>query len=286
MKNNILSIQSQVASGFVGNNVAEFAIQLHGVNVVALPTVILSTHTDHDIFYGEDIAPHLFQNLIKGIKSIPIYKDIQCVISGYINSKEIIDITSKFINAWKNDNEESVYVYDPVFGDVRTDGLYIQEDVVSASIARLLPICDILTPNQFELEYILKSRIKSERELLKRVNNHPLLSRQQVILTSALLADTPDDVVETILLRNGEIERFRVRKIPIDVVGTGDLFTAIVSAQLNLGEHIHTAIEQAMVFIADALENVHSLGLKEMDARTLLQSRDSRLQPLNTLDYL
>src|SRR5690606_24678830 len=136
-----------------------------------------------------------------------------CVISGYINSKEIIDISSNFIDSWKKDNEKSVYVYDPVFGDVRTNGLYIQKNVVLASIARLLPICDILTPNQFELEYILQSPITSEHELLKRVNNHPLLCRKQVILTSALLADTPDDVVETILLSNGDIQRFRGKKI-------------------------------------------------------------------------
>src|SRR5690606_39540595 len=120
-------------------------------------------------------------------------EEIKSLINENKNSNENKKINSKFINAWKKDKEKSVYVYDPVFGDVRTNGLYIQKDVVSASIARLLPICDILTPNQFELEYILQSRITSELELLKRVNNHPLLSGQQVILTSALLADTPDD---------------------------------------------------------------------------------------------
>ena len=272
MSLNILSIQSQVAYGYVGNNIASFGIQLHGINMVAMPTVLLSTHTDHDVFYGEDISPRLFQKLMKGVRAIPVYDDLACTVSGYINNEEIIDLTSVLVSDWKKVYANKPYVYDPVFGDARTDGLYIHEEVVSASIRKLLPLCDILTPNQFELEYILQCPISSVSQLLKLINNHPFLVDKQVVLTSAMLDDTPEDMAETIWLFRGQVRRFRARKIPIDSVGTGDLFTSILAAQLTLGRDIHEAIAYAMVFVEKALENVLRAHLIQMDAASLMKA--------------
>lgn len=272
MNKNILSIQSQVATGYVGNNIAGFAIQLHGINVINIPTVLFSTHTDSDVFYGSDTALPLFTNLLRGIQEHTIYNEINSTISGYINSLELIEKVRVFMDEWKQNNRNGVYLYDPVFGEVRTKGLYIPEEVAMASISKLLPICDLLTPNHFELEFILKEKFQTIRELLTLIANHPILSKKKIILTSAQLSDTPTEQIETLYIERDYFFRYSTQRVLIDVVGTGDLFTAIVTAQLCLSHSIISAIEIAVKFISNTLELVDEKGLKDMNAETILES--------------
>lgn len=280
MDNSVLSIQSQVSTGYVGNNVAGFAIQLHGLNVITIPTVILSGHTDNKVYYGEEVKSTLFKDLLLGVASIPIYDKIACIVSGYSNTVELIRMTANFIQQWKRGKKEGMYVYDPVFGDFRTNGLYIKEEVAKKSIGELLPICDVLTPNHFELEYILQEKFKTIDDLLIKVANHSVLSKKKIIVTSVHLVDTAADEIETLYINGAYFYRFVTKKIPVDVVGTGDLFAAVIAAQLCLSQPILSAIEIAVSFISEVLFQVITRGLKEMDTKAILDSYSAFLSEL------
>lgn len=265
----ILSIQSMVSSGYVGNSVAGLAIAFHGLDMVNVPTVFLSTHTDHAVYYGASTTPALFRDLLRGVEAIPVYESLACIVSGYINDIALMEDASAFVARWKKQRPDNPFIYDPVFGDMRTDGLYLPEAVADASIEALLPLCDIMTPNHFELSYVLQHSFSTVEELLERVSKHPVLHQKTIVLTSALLADTPTNKMETVLIRGGNASRFLEEKVPVEAVGTGDLFTAVLAAQLTLGQSLEEAILIAKSFVATVLRQVCFEEKTEMSAYAL-----------------
>ncbi|MEK6449833.1 MULTISPECIES: pyridoxal kinase [unclassified Myroides] len=269
---NIISIQSLVSAGYVGNSVAGLAIQLHGINPIILPTVMLSSHAEQNIYYGDVVSPDLFKKLIRGISEVGLREKTKFAVSGYINTSELIDVTAEFITGWKKVQKEAIYIYDPVLGDTRANGLYIPEAIAKHSVATLLPLCDVLTPNQFELEFIVGQKITTEIELTSLIADHPILNNKRVILTSAVLADTPAGQIEVIVVENGQISRFSTENIHIEVVGTGDLFTAIMTSQLANGRKVGDAIQNAMNFVCSVLTFTKENGLTTMSASAIMQA--------------
>ena len=101
MKDKILSIQSKVVYGYVGNNIAELAIQLHGLDIISFPTVYLSAHTGHRPIHGKAVSKDLFDDLIAGIEAIDVLGTTSCVVTGYIGSEDILLSSSEFIQRIK-----------------------------------------------------------------------------------------------------------------------------------------------------------------------------------------
>lgn len=265
----ILSIQSLVATGFVGNNTAVFTLQSFGIDVVMLPTVLFSTHADENEYYGDSTSVQLFSDLIKGIQVSKVYKHINIALTGYINNIDLIMLTASFLEKWRRDNTSAFYIYDPVFGDTRTGGLYIDEIVVQQSIASLLPLADVLTPNHFELEYLLGKTISTEEQLRDYLIQDQRFYGKKIVLTSAELSDIKKGSVETILIENGQISRFSSERIAIEVVGTGDLFNACLSAFLERRYKLQDAIPKAMSLVKDVLKYVNEHKIIEINAAAL-----------------
>lgn len=267
MPKNIISIQSQVASGYVGNNIAGFAIQLHGIDLTLLPTVFLSAHTGHPVIFGEAISPSLLSDLVKGIGAINIPADADYLISGFCNLPENIDIIANAVIQYPH----LKFVYDPVFGDFHCGGLYFEEEIATYSVNKLLPYAHMLTPNHWELEFILKKKFQTIEELQAALRENDLLKDKTIVLTSANLADTPPDVMEVVLMKGDTISRFNGPKIPLETTGTGDLFTAIITSQLTLQKSLEEAIPIAMNFINHTLSYVQSVHEKELSAAALMK---------------
>ena len=267
MPKNIISIQSQVASGYVGNNIAGFAIQLHGIDLTLLPTVFLSAHTGHPVIFGEAISPALLSDLVKGIGAINIPADAAYLISGFCNLPDNIDIIANAVIQYPH----LKFVYDPVFGDFHCGGLYFEEEIATYSVNKLLPLAHILTPNHWELEFILKRPFSTLVDLKTALEENALLENKTIILTSANLADTPPDVMEVVLIQGERIARFHGPKIPLETTGTGDLFTAILTSQLTLQKSLDEAIRIAMDFINHTLAYMQAANEKELSAAALMK---------------
>ncbi len=270
MKDKILSIQSKVVYGYVGNNIAELAIQLHGLDVISFPTVYLSAHTGHRPIHGKAISKDLFDDLIVGIEAIDVLDSTACVVTGYIGSEDILLSSSEFVQRIKKSFPHKLYICDPVMGDINT-GLYVPDSVAEKLLSTLVPYCDILTPNQFELEYILKQKVNSITEIVDLIKLNPLLSKKTIVATGCHLKDTPQGQIETIIIRGEDIERIYSPNIDIDTVGTGDLFTAIFASQLTKGRDIVSAAAKASETISNILTYITGKGLEEMNAECLLR---------------
>ena len=270
-KNIILTIQSKVVYGYVGNNIAELAIQLQGYDVISFPTVYLAAHTGHKPIYGAATTPDLFADFIKGINNLDMIKDVPCGVSGYIGSMPILKMVSEYIANIKKDNPDFIYVCDPVMGDVDT-GLYVSKEVSDHIEFTLLPECDVMTPNFFEFEYLAKQKIHTVEDVLQAVKNSKLLSEKAVVITSCTLDDTPSDLLETLIVHHGQVNRITTEKVAIETTGTGDFFASLLVTQLAKGVELPTAVKYASQTVSKALKHVVKTNHIELNAESVLCS--------------
>lgn len=268
----IISIQSRLVYGYVGSNVAELAIQMEGIDTIVLPTVLLAAHSGHQPMYGAAISKELFEELVEGVKAINVISSTACVVSGYIRSMEIVDSVQNLVADIKAIYPNKAYICDPVMGDVDT-GLYVPEEVAESMINQLLPLADILTPNHFELEYITQSKITTIEEFKQAVEATPVLVGKIVVATSCSLVGKNKDSIETIIYNKGLVTRIESPNVDLNTVGTGDIFTAILSAQLTKGKIIDDAVRIASSTISNILSYMQQNNLEEMNARCLLEAK-------------
>ncbi|QCX54187.1 PfkB family carbohydrate kinase [Elizabethkingia sp. JS20170427COW] len=270
MKRNIITIQSQVATGYVGNRIADLAIQLHGLDPIEIPTILLSNHVEYPVILGEPTPEHLFSDLLKGIDANHLLQSSDYLISGFCNDPKLVTLLGDYISHTKTASQYQ-YVYDPVFGDYRAGGLYIPKEAADLSIEKLLPLSDILTPNHFELEYILKDTIVDEADFLNKIQQHPILSTKTVVATGVQFKSTSNDTLHIILYREGKIIKFNTPHLAINIMGTGDLFTAVVTCQLNKGKTIEIAIETAIHYLHETLLYCQEQNYREYNAEALVK---------------
>jgi hydroxymethylpyrimidine/phosphomethylpyrimidine kinase len=147
----IVSIQSQVVHGHVGNSAALFALQLLGIETAAVPTALFSNHPRYSSCYGTALDAALVRDLLRGIEDRGLIERCKILMSGYLGSPGNAAAVSEFVARAKARNPRLVYLCDPVMGDTGV-GFYVQEELRAAIAEALVPLADILTPSQFELE--------------------------------------------------------------------------------------------------------------------------------------
>ena len=147
---NVLSIQSQVVYGHVGNSAAAFVLQRQGHAVWQVPTVLFSNHLGKPTFRGRDVPAEQARDLIQGLKELGYLDDVdmqaRAVEHAFADAARLAAELAGIIRAQK---PHAIFACDPVMGD--DDALYVKPDLAEAITSALVPIADVLLPNIFEL---------------------------------------------------------------------------------------------------------------------------------------
>ena len=258
---NVISIQSQVAFGHVGNSAAVFPMQLHGIDVVAVPTTLLSNRPGYPTIRGKVLEAELVADLLRGIEERGAADRADMILSGYLGSAENANVVADFVARAKAKNPALRYCCDPVLGD-RDRGLFVRDDIPSLVRDLLCPLADIITPNHFEFEWLCGSKAAAIDQVLKAART--FMARGTVVVTSAELADTPDGEIETLAVERANAWRVRTPKLPISPNGTGDLFAALLAAASVRGAETPQALSHAASAIFAVLERTAMRGTEEM----------------------
>src|SRR5580698_812185 len=149
----LLSVQSRVAYGHVGNAAAVFPLQCLGIEAWALDTVAFSNHTGHGRWRGDVVAAETVAALFDGIADLGVLPRSDAVLSGYIGTGETGAVLLDIVARIKQANPTALFCCDPVIGDTDT-GSYVTDGVAEFFRDRALALADIVTPNRFELEYL------------------------------------------------------------------------------------------------------------------------------------
>ncbi|WVF71313.1 pyridoxal kinase [Kwoniella sp. CBS 6097] len=147
----VLSIQSHVVSGYVGNRAATFPLQTLGYDVDVVNTVQFSNHTGYGHTNGHKTTPEQLTAIFEGLTTNGLATHSR-VLTGYVPGAEALKVVAEQIRKVREVNPEVVYVLDPVMGDMGT-GLYVSEDVVPI-YKDMLQLATVITPNQFEVELL------------------------------------------------------------------------------------------------------------------------------------
>jgi len=113
----ILSLSSQVARGHVGHSVAVFAWQRLGIEVVALPTILLSNRPDYPHRAGERVRPELLNDMLAAIEANGWMGEIDALFTGYLPSAEHVAVAAALVARLKAANAGILYCCDPILGD-------------------------------------------------------------------------------------------------------------------------------------------------------------------------
>lgn len=277
---NVISIQSQVAFGHVGNSAAVFPLQLHGIDVTAVPTTLLSNRPGYATLRGRVLEAQLVADLLRGIEERGAVDACQMILSGYLGSAEIAAEVADFVARAKARNPSLRYCCDPVLGD-RDRGLFVRADIPSLVRDRLCPLADIITPNHFEFEYLCGTKAATSGEMVAQAQTLLARGPSTVVITSAELSDTPDGEIETLAVERQHSWRVRTPKLPISPSGTGDLFAALFAAARVQGKATPAALGHAASAIFAVLERTAARGTEEM---RIVESAEQLVHPQRLFD--
>jgi pyridoxine kinase len=280
----VISIQSQVAYGHVGNSAALFPMQMHGIDVIAVPTTLLSNRPGYPTIRGRVIEAQLVADLLLGIEERGAVESSSMILSGYLGSAEIADVVADFVARAKARNPRLTYCCDPVLGD-RDRGLFVKADIPPLVRDRLCPLANIITPNHFEFEWLCGAKATTTDQMIAQAQTLLARGPSTVVVTSAELADTPRDEIETLAVERTEdgVRAWRVRtpKLPISPSGTGDLFAALLVSARSTGADTPEALSHAASAIFAVLECTALRGTEEM---RIVESAGLLLQPKRRFD--
>src|SRR5690242_20648274 len=154
----VLSVQSRVAYGHVGNAASVFPLQRLGIEAWALDTVAFSNHTGHGQWRGAAVAAAQIAELFEGIAALGVLPHIDAILSGYLGDAATGPVLLDIVERVRAANPRALFCVDPVIGDVDT-GSYVTEGIAEFFRDRALALADIATPNHFELEYLIGAPI-------------------------------------------------------------------------------------------------------------------------------
>ena len=271
----LLSIQSHVAYGHVGNSAAVFALQRLGVEVWPINTVQLSNHPGYGAWTGRVFDAGMIRELADGVGARGAFAACDGVISGYIGTSEIGQAILATVAKVKSANPAARYCCDPVIGDVGR-GVYVRPGVAEFLRAHAVPAADVVTPNQFELDHLSGRRSTTLGETIAAIDAVHALGPRVVLVTSLHTAETPPDAVD--LMVSDAKGRFRLRtpKLPLALNGAGDAIAALFFAHLLRTGSAAEALGRATSSVFGILRHTAQAGAHEM---LLVEAQDEIVAP-------
>jgi pyridoxine kinase len=271
----VLSIQSAVAYGHVGNSAAVFPLQRIGVEVLPVYTVTFSNHTGYGAWRGPLIPPDDVREVIAGIEDRGVLGDIDVVLSGYQGSEGIGDVIIEAVGKVKAANPSAIYACDPVMGNARS-GCFVAPAIPMLLRERVVPVADIITPNQFELGFLTGTEPGSLESTLEAVDAARALGPRTVLVTSVERPDREPGTVEMLVADDQGAWIVQTPLLPMKANGSGDVTAALFTAHYRRTGSAADALARTASSVFDLLENTHRSGERELQ---LVESQEAYAHP-------
>lgn len=261
----ILSIQSSVAYGHVGNNAAVFPLQRLGFEVWPVNTVQFSNHTGYGSWRGPVLPATDVAAVLAGVGDLGVLDRCDAVLSGYQGAADVGAVILSAVTTVKAANPAAIYVADPVLGD-RWCGFYVQPGIPEFMRDRVLPAADVTTPNHFELEFLAGRPVTTTADLLEAVDVIRAAGPRIVLTTSIELGDSAPDRLGMTAASDDGVWLVSTPRLELAAVsGAGDLTAALFLAHLlGTGDDVPVALARTAASVFGVLELTASLGATEM----------------------
>ncbi len=260
---NILSIQSHVAYGHVGNSAATFALQRLGHEVWPVHTVQFSNHTGYGSWRGRVFDAALVREVVQGIDERGALAQCDAVLSGYMGDAAIGEAILDAVARAKHANPGALYCCDPVIGDAE-QGTFVRRGVAEFMRTHAAPAADIVTPNQFELDVLAGSTSATLEQALGAVGAVHAVGPKVVLVTSLKTAQTPADALDLLASDPEGCWRVRTPRLDVPANGAGDLIAALFLARYLASRSAPEALAMAAASVFGVLSAQQQTGAREL----------------------
>lgn len=260
---NILSIQSHVAYGHVGNASAVFPMQRLGVEVWPIHTVQFSNHTGYGSWKGRVFDGPAIEELVEGIAERGVLGRCDGVLSGYMGSADIGNAILSAVERVRALNDKSLYCCDPVIGDVGR-GVFVRPGIPEFMRDKAVPEADIVTPNHFELDYLSGQTTTTLADIKAAIGTLHRMGPRAVLVTSVETKETPADSIDLVAGEGGRFWRVRTPKLSLSVNGAGDAIAALFFVHYARSNSVATALTEASASVYGLLKRTEETGSREI----------------------
>lgn len=243
----VVSIQSQVVFGYVGNSAAIHPMMANGVEVYAVPTTLLSNRPGYPTLRGKVLPADLLEDLLVGVEERGLERTSRLLITGYLGSVANAQAVRAFILRSRQANPQLVYICDPVIGDSDL-GVFVAADLPDFFRRELVPMADIITPNAFEFGLLAGLETHTAEAVTAALRSDMPGLPARIMVTGAMSEAAPGQI-DTLLLEDGALWRIRTPWVDVRPHGTGDLFTGALAAALDGGMTLVEAAVQAVASV-------------------------------------
>jgi pyridoxine kinase len=286
---NILSIQSHVAYGYVGNRAATFPLQRLGLEVWAINTVQFSNHTGYGAWTGEVFAPGHIGALLDGIAALGVLGECDAVLSGYLGDGATGQAVIEAARRVRAANPKAIWCCDPVMGDVGR-GFFVRPGIPELFRDQVLRNADIVTPNQFELDYLagaptrtLEQAVAACRKLLAQGPRVVLVTSlhrapEAAEETAPEIADVDPDQIEMLVVtaEGAWLVATPLLRFAVPPNGSGDAVAALFLAHYLRSGDAAAALAEAAAAIFAIMQTTYNAGRRELD---LIGAQDEIVRP-------
>lgn len=276
---NILSIQSHVSYGHVGNSAAVFPLQRLGHEVWPVYTVNFSNHTGYGQWGGSPIAASEVTHIVHAMEKRGALAQVDVVLSGYQGGTDIADAILDTVARVKALNPQATYTCDPVMGNAKS-GCFVNPAIPVLLRERVVPQADLVTPNQFELGFLAGMRVQTLDETLRAVDTVMAMGPRAVLVTSVQRPDAAPGTIEMLAVDATGAWLVATPYLPFKANGSGDvtaaLFTAHYSQRFGASGAACQALERTTASMFELLQRTHNSGQRELQ---LVQAQESYVAP-------
>ena len=272
---NILSIQSHVTYGHVGNAAATFPVQRLGHEVWPIHTVQFSNHTGYGAWRGQVFDAGLIGECVAGMAERGVLATCDGVLSGYMGSADTGIAILQAVSTVRAEHAGALYCCDPVIGDVGR-GVFVRPGIAEFMRDKAVPAADIITPNQFELELLCG---RETRDLGAARTGLALVHARgpaTVLVTSFFGEDTPEDSIDLLASTADGLWRVRTPRLDLSVNGAGDAIAALFFVHMLVTRSAPEALGRAASSIYGLLRHTAEAGSREID---LVAAQDEFVAP-------
>lgn len=272
---NILSIQSHVSYGHVGNSAAVFPLQRLGHEVWPVHTVNFSNHTGYGAWRGSVIPAAEVASIIDGLDERGALARVDAVLSGYQGGADIADVILGAVARVKALNPRAVYACDPVMGNAKS-GCFVDPAIPVLLRERVVPAADIVTPNQFELGYLAGAEAGTLQSTLAAVDTVMAMGPRTVLVTSVERPDRESGTLEMLVADAAGAWIVQTPHLPFKANGSGDVTAALFTAHYLASGNAADALARTTASVFELLERTLQSGERELQ---LVQAQEAYVAP-------
>lgn len=277
----VLTIQSHVAYGHVGNDAAMLPLQLLGIEPVAVHTVQFSNHTGYGEFKGQVFPPAHIADVLDGLRARSVLSRCVAVLSGYLGDAGVGEEILLAVQEVRAAHPKALYLCDPVMGDVGR-GIFVRPGIPEFLRKRALSMASVITPNHYEFELLcggaplttVNAAIEAAREMLTHMHDP---RSALIVITSLRTDDLPADSLATLAVTAKDAWLVQTPFVDLQPLpnGMGDVFSSVLLGHLIQGQPVPDATAAAVSTLYALVSRTES-GQRDLP---LVASRDQIVNP-------